>query len=384
MRRTWLIWLGAGGLAALLVLSITATLVIIGQISDTLPIFTLEEGIWAPAQQEREWLRLQSLLSQRALGAEIDAAAYGQQRDLALSRITITRDTFLPGSGRPVTDKEQVLIDTLVEQSTRFYQAVTAELPSPAEAQQQLPLVNKITSDTHDFLNLRRDANFSITKALLGLLSTLRTVELGTLSGLVLVGAVIAWLTQRSLRSNLRTAYETLQQRAEELERSEAQLTTASHLAEERNAALSQALADVQASAQTQAQLASTVEQLTLPIIPVMAGVLVMPVVGRLSTERWDAAMQRLLSLIVAEQCRMVVIDVTGVDDLGPVAARLQQTAQAVRLLGCTPVLVGISAGVAQALVAAGFDAATLPTYASLQQAIGWAVQHLPRRDRAR
>ncbi len=382
MRRRWLMWLGTVGLVALLAIAITTTVVIVGRISSSIFGAVNEEPIWAPAQLEREWLRLYTLLSQRALGAALTTVSYAQQRDVALSRMAFFDEEFLPGSGVPVTAQERALINALKAASARFQQAAPAELPSPATAQALLPLVAEITTAAHDFLNLRHNVNAGFTARLLRLLSTLRAVELGTLAGLVLVGAGLGWLTLRGLRSNLRAAYTTLQRRAQALEESQGRLTAATQLAAGRHAALEQALAELQTGAQVQAELATTVEQLTLPIIPVLAGVLVMPVIGQATAARWEAAIARLLGLIVAERCRMVVIDVTGVDDLGPVAARIQQAAQAIRLLGCTPVLAGISPGVAQALVAAGFDAATLPTYASLQQAIGGAAAQTARAGR--
>ncbi len=48
-------------------------------------------GIWAPAQQEREVLRLRELVGRIALGAPVSEQEYTLQRDLMLSRFNITR-----------------------------------------------------------------------------------------------------------------------------------------------------------------------------------------------------------------------------------------------------------------------------------------------------
>src|SRR5436190_22590748 len=54
---------------------------------------TQDIGVWPPSQQERELLRLHELVGQIALGGTVSAQAYSLQRDLAISRIEISRDT---------------------------------------------------------------------------------------------------------------------------------------------------------------------------------------------------------------------------------------------------------------------------------------------------
>src|SRR6185295_10521635 len=53
---------------------------------------TQDVGVWVPAQQERELLRLHELVGRIALGAAVSEQDYALQRDLMISRISITRD----------------------------------------------------------------------------------------------------------------------------------------------------------------------------------------------------------------------------------------------------------------------------------------------------
>jgi rsbT co-antagonist protein RsbR len=125
----------------------------------------------------------------------------------------------------------------------------------------------------------------------------------------------------------------------------------------------------------SQARLRETLQELSNPIIPLYNGVLAVPLVGRVDSQRAQALTEALLEAIAREQAEIVLLDITGVAvvDTG-VANHLMQTARAAALLGSQVVLVGISAEVAQTLVQLGLDLGQLVTLSNLQSGIEYAL----------
>jgi anti-anti-sigma regulatory factor len=81
--------------------------------------------------------------------------------------------------------------------------------------------------------------------------------------------------------------------------------------------------------------------------------------------------MTHLLQAAHAQHARHVILDVTGVPLLADAAASaLIQTAQALRLLGCTVAVSGISASAASHLVAQELALDGISTAANPQQAL--------------
>lgn len=121
---------------------------------------------------------------------------------------------------------------------------------------------------------------------------------------------------------------------------------------------------------------AAALRELSTPIVPISAQVLVMPLVGTLSPERSQQIIEQLLGRIVEAQARTAIIDVTGVPLVDSFAANsLIQIAQAVRLLGAEVVLTGIRPEVAQALVSQDVDIGTIVTRRDLQSGVAWAMR---------
>lgn len=134
----------------------------------------------------------------------------------------------------------------------------------------------------------------------------------------------------------------------------------------------------VQEVLEAQARLAETVRLLSSPIVPVMEGILILPVIGAIDSERAQIIMEDMLTAIRREKARAILIDITGVpvvDSL--VAGHLLQAVQAARLLGCQGILVGIRAEVAQTMVDLGLDMRGLVTKGSLQDGLKYAVERL-------
>jgi rsbT co-antagonist protein RsbR len=125
----------------------------------------------------------------------------------------------------------------------------------------------------------------------------------------------------------------------------------------------------------TQAQLREAIQELSTPIIPLYSGVLAVPLVGRVDSQRAQTLTEALLEAIAREQAEIVLLDITGVAVVDTsVANHLMQTARAATLLGSRVVLVGISAEVAQTLVQLGLDLGQLVTLSNLQSGLEYAL----------
>lgn len=164
--------------------------------------------------------------------------------------------------------------------------------------------------------------------------------------------------TFNQMARELRQQYAAQQQWNEELE---AQVR-------QRTAELEQALAQQQS-------LLSTIRRMSTPVLPVLDGVLVMPLIGLLDDERMATAQATLLQALERERAHTAILDITGVPvvDTG-VARQIIATVQQARLLGATCLVVGITPAVAQALVRLGVDMSQVLTTGDLRSAVRQVV----------
>jgi rsbT co-antagonist protein RsbR len=124
-----------------------------------------------------------------------------------------------------------------------------------------------------------------------------------------------------------------------------------------------------------QAQAAALAE-LSTPLIPLNADVVVMPLVGTLDSRRAQQVLETLLDGISSSRAGTAIIDITGVPLVDTqVANALIRAAQAVKLLGAQVVLTGIRPEVAQTLVGLGADLSSITTRGSLQAGIAFAMR---------
>ncbi len=117
--------------------------------------------------------------------------------------------------------------------------------------------------------------------------------------------------------------------------------------------------------------LADTVRALGAPLIPLLPGVLLIPLIGAIDTGRARQIMETVLAGISHHRATTVLLDVTGVPVVdAPVANALIQLAQAAALLGASVTLVGVRPEIAQSIVGLGVSLAHLTTQASLAAAM--------------
>lgn len=120
------------------------------------------------------------------------------------------------------------------------------------------------------------------------------------------------------------------------------------------------------------------IRDLSVPILPLTATTLVMPLVGAIDSQRAQQIMDRLLEGIAVQQATIAIVDITGVQIIDThVAGVLIQLAQAVKLLGAQLVLTGIRPDIAQTIVQLGIDLNSMITRSSLQSGITYALGKL-------
>lgn len=116
--------------------------------------------------------------------------------------------------------------------------------------------------------------------------------------------------------------------------------------------------------------------ELSTPLIPLADGVVALPLVGSIDSNRIQQIMETLLEGIATQQADVALIDITGVKVVDTqVADGLLRAAQAAKLLGAQVVLTGISSDIAQTLVHLGADLNGITTCSTLQNGISYAME---------
>jgi rsbT co-antagonist protein RsbR len=128
------------------------------------------------------------------------------------------------------------------------------------------------------------------------------------------------------------------------------------------------------------------IRELSTPVLRVREGLLVLPIIGAVDTQRAGRLTDALLDAIRAHRGQVVVMDITGVPVAdATIANHLVQTVRAARLIGAETVITGVSAKVAEALVKLGVQVSALNTAVDLQggleqaeRALGYRVSRGP------
>jgi rsbT co-antagonist protein RsbR len=118
------------------------------------------------------------------------------------------------------------------------------------------------------------------------------------------------------------------------------------------------------------------IRELSTPVLTLMNGLLLLPVVGVIDSRRARQMTDQLLQAIHQQRAKVVVIDITGVAAVDSmVANHLIQAVEAAGLLGATAIVTGVSAEVAQTVVKIGVDLTRLHTVGDLQGGLSQAMR---------
>jgi rsbT co-antagonist protein RsbR len=128
---------------------------------------------------------------------------------------------------------------------------------------------------------------------------------------------------------------------------------------------------ELEAKLETIEMQQAAIRELSTPIIEVWAGVLCLPVVGVVDSQRSAEMTETLLETIVSKQARTAIVDITGIDVMDTKTAdHFIKMARAVRLLGAECIVSGINPGIAQTLTHIGVDLTGVRTMRSLRDAL--------------
>lgn len=115
--------------------------------------------------------------------------------------------------------------------------------------------------------------------------------------------------------------------------------------------------------------------EVSTPVVELWTGILALPLIGTLDSNRTQIVMQNLLEAIVVKGADLAIIDITGVPTVDTlVAQHLLKTVAAARLMGADCIISGIRPQIAQTIIHLGVDLGGVLTKATLADALKLAL----------
>ena len=116
--------------------------------------------------------------------------------------------------------------------------------------------------------------------------------------------------------------------------------------------------------------------ELSTPVVQIWEGILALPLIGTLDSDRTSVMMETLLQKIVETRSELAIIDITGVPTVDTlVAQHLLKTVAAARLMGADCLISGIRPQIAQTMVHLQIDLSEVTTKATLAEALRFALK---------
>jgi rsbT co-antagonist protein RsbR len=116
--------------------------------------------------------------------------------------------------------------------------------------------------------------------------------------------------------------------------------------------------------------------ELSTPVVKLWDGILALPLIGTLDSERTQVVMESLLQSIVESGAGIAIIDITGVPTVDTlVAQHLLKTVAAARLMGAECIISGIRPQIAATIVHLGVELGSVVTKATLADAFSVALR---------
>jgi len=117
------------------------------------------------------------------------------------------------------------------------------------------------------------------------------------------------------------------------------------------------------------------IAELSTPVVKLWEGIVALPLIGTLDSERTQVVMENLLDNIVQQSADIAIIDITGVPTVDTlVAQHLLKTVAAARLMGADCLISGIRPQIAQTMVHLGVEL-NVVSKASLADAFAVALR---------
>lgn len=115
--------------------------------------------------------------------------------------------------------------------------------------------------------------------------------------------------------------------------------------------------------------------ELSTPVVKLWDGILALPMIGTLDSNRTQVVMESLLQKIMDTESEIAIIDITGVPTVDTlVAQHLIKTVTAARLMGAECIISGIRPQIAATIVHLGVDLGNIATKSNLADAFKLAL----------
>jgi rsbT co-antagonist protein RsbR len=121
------------------------------------------------------------------------------------------------------------------------------------------------------------------------------------------------------------------------------------------------------------------IAELSTPVVKLWDGILALPLIGTLDSQRTQVVMENLLQTIVETEAGIAIIDITGVPTVDTLTAQhLLKTVAAARLMGADCIISGIRPQIAQTMVHLGVEL-NVVSKATLADALAIALERTGR-----
>jgi rsbT co-antagonist protein RsbR len=124
------------------------------------------------------------------------------------------------------------------------------------------------------------------------------------------------------------------------------------------------------------AQHSRAVMEMSTPVTPIWEGILLLPLVGVIDSARTADIMNKTLTTIAEMRAKVFVLDISGVGTVDTaVANQLIKITKATRLMGCEPIISGLSPSIARTMVELGVNVGEIRTTATLRDGFEIALK---------
>jgi PAS domain S-box-containing protein len=111
--------------------------------------------------------------------------------------------------------------------------------------------------------------------------------------------------------------------------------------------------------------------ELSTPVITLWEGILVLPIVGTLDSERSRVMVEQLLHAFADSDCSIAILDISGVPTVDTlVAQHLMKAIDAARLMGNECIISGVRPEIANTIVNLGLDLTKVKTKSTMSKAL--------------
>ena len=116
--------------------------------------------------------------------------------------------------------------------------------------------------------------------------------------------------------------------------------------------------------------------EMSTPVTPIWEGILLLPLLGLLDSQRTQDVMNKTLSKISDSRAKVLLLDISGVSTMDTaVANQLLKITRATQLMGCETILSGLSPAIARTLVELGVNIGEVRTTSTLRDSFELALR---------